>query len=84
MYVAGFVSPIYMLGDTSDIGRRVGMFLLIAAVGSICGPQLTEAIHNTGRGFEGLGLYAGGTMILASAFMILTKRIKKRKFWGRY
>lgn len=83
-YVAGFVSPIYMLGDTTDVGQRVGMFLLIAAVSSICGPQFTDAINNAGGGFEGIGFYAGGTMIVASAFMILTKRIVIGRFWGRY
>ncbi|KAE9386322.1 MFS general substrate transporter [Gymnopus androsaceus JB14] len=84
-YVAGFVSPIYMLGDTSDVGRRVGMFLLIAAVSSICGPQINDAIiHKTNGGFEGLGFYSGGTMIIASALMILTKWIVIGKVWGRY
>ena len=74
-----------MLGDTSDVGRRVGMFLLIAAVSSICGPQINDAIINkTNGGFKGLGFYSGGTMIIASALMILTKWIVIGKVWGRY
>lgn len=73
-----------MLGDTVDIGRRVGMFLCIAAVGALCGPPISGAIYKVSGGFEGVGFYAGTMTIMASLFMILTKRLVLGTWLGRY
>lgn len=83
-YISGFVVPVYMLGETADTGRRLGMFLCIAAVGAVCGPPISGAIYKASGGFEGVGFYAGATTIVASVLMVVSKRLVLGKFWGKY
>lgn len=46
-------------GDTEDVGRRVGMFMSILALGALAGPPISGAINTATGGFAAVGYYAG-------------------------
>lgn len=47
------------LGDTGDVGRRLGMFMSILAIGALIGPPISGAINTATGGFHVVGYYAG-------------------------
>ncbi len=55
-YVSSFLIPVFELGEISDVGRRTGMTMSIAAV---AGPPISGAIYTATGGFEAMGYYAG-------------------------
>ncbi|KAJ7491908.1 major facilitator superfamily domain-containing protein [Mycena latifolia] len=62
-YVSTFPLPLFELGEVSDIGRRTGMALTIAALGALAGPPISGAINTATGGFEAVGYYAGSTIL---------------------
>ncbi|KAI6124764.1 major facilitator superfamily domain-containing protein, partial [Pisolithus croceorrhizus] len=58
-YVSLIVAPAMAMGDVSDVGRRVGMFLTIAALGTLVGTPISGAINARTGGFKDPGFYAG-------------------------
>jgi MFS family permease len=58
-YVALLTNPIMSLGREGDVGRRVGMYLTIMAIGALAGPPISGAINTRTDGFEAVGIYAG-------------------------
>ncbi|KAE9390435.1 MFS general substrate transporter [Gymnopus androsaceus JB14] len=85
-YISVFSVPVFMLddSDTADVGRRVGMFLCIASLGALCGPPISGAINKASGGFEDVGFYAGTMTLVASLFMVLTKRLVLGTWLGKY
>ncbi|KAI5983073.1 MFS general substrate transporter [Pisolithus albus] len=59
IYVSLMVAPAMAMGDVSDVGRRVGMFLTIAALGTLVGTPTSGVINARTGGFKGPGFYAG-------------------------
>lgn len=59
-------APAGEFGDTSDIGRRVGMLFTICSVGSLIGPPISGAIHDKYGGFQPMAIYAGETRSYAA------------------
>lgn len=47
------------MGDTNDVGRRVGMFMSILALGALAGPPISGAINTATGGFKAVGYFAG-------------------------
>ena len=47
------------MGDTNDVGRRLGMFMSILAVGALVGPPISGAISTATGDFKAVGYYAG-------------------------
>lgn len=47
------------MGDTGDVGRRVGTLLTITAIGALAGPPISGAIGTASGGFKAVGYYAG-------------------------
>jgi len=47
------------LGGEDDVGRRIGMFMTITAVGALAGPPISGAINAATGGFKAVGIYAG-------------------------
>lgn len=46
-------------GDTNrDLGRRIGIFMIFPATGSLLGPPISGIIFRS-RGVETMGIYAG-------------------------
>lgn len=47
------------MGDTEDVGRRLGMFVSILSIGALAGPPISGAISTATGGFKDVGFYAG-------------------------
>jgi hypothetical protein len=58
-YVALLPNPMIEFGETGDLGRRIGMFTTIFALGALVGPPISGAIYLATGGFEAVGYYAG-------------------------
>lgn len=58
-YVSLLSAPIMNLGGEDDVGRRIGMFMTITAVGALTGPPISGAINAATGGFKAVGIYAG-------------------------
>lgn len=54
------------MGDTKDVGRRIGMYMAFLAVGAVVGPPISGAIATETGGFHAVGFYAGAHASLAS------------------
>ncbi|EAU80704.2 monocarboxylate permease [Coprinopsis cinerea okayama7 len=63
-YVSLLTNPIFELGGTGDVGRRVGMFTNILAIGAVAGPPISGAILTASGGFKMVGYYAGKFLLL--------------------
>ena len=59
VYVSLLSNPIMEMGETFDVGRRIGMFLTITAVGALVGPPISGAINTATGNFKAVGFYAG-------------------------
>ncbi|KAM6500100.1 Major facilitator superfamily domain containing protein [Amanita muscaria] len=82
-YVSLLANPIMDLGDAGDIGRRVGMFMSILALGALAGPPISGAINRATGGFEAVGFYAGSMVLLGVAMMVLVRWLVLRRWRGR-
>jgi MCP family monocarboxylic acid transporter-like MFS transporter 10 len=58
-FVALFPVAAVAMGDMEDAGRRVGMFMSLAAFGAIAGPPISGVISTASGGFADAGFYAG-------------------------
>ena len=52
-------APMIALGDSTDVGRRTGMYLSILSLGSLAGPPISGAINRATGGYSVVGIYAG-------------------------
>ena len=51
--------PLIAMGSTSDVGRRIGMFISFIGFGALAGTPISGAINAATGGFEFVGWYAG-------------------------
>lgn len=58
-FVALFSVPMIALGDSTDVGRRTGMYLTVLSLCSLAGPPISGAIYRSTGGYSGVGIYAG-------------------------
>lgn len=82
-YVALCANPIMAMGDTEDIGRRLGMFFMVSAMGAVAGPPISGAIYTATGGFAAVGYFAGAMIIVAVAFMGVTRHVVLGRLWGK-
>jgi MFS transporter, MCT family, solute carrier family 16 (monocarboxylic acid transporters), member 10 len=84
-YISLVSIPPINLGDIDDVGRRIGMMMSILAIGALCGPPISGAIHTAteGGGFENVGYYAGSTILMGVGLMIAVKYTKMGRFGGK-
>ncbi|KAK2467593.1 hypothetical protein APHAL10511_000448 [Amanita phalloides] len=59
VYIALFLNPLIMMGDMNDVGRRIGMFMSIVALGALAGPPISGALNKASGGDDGSGEMAG-------------------------
>ncbi|EIW84681.1 MFS general substrate transporter [Coniophora puteana RWD-64-598 SS2] len=83
-YVSLCSAPAILMGETGDVGRRVGMFFTISAVGAVAGPPISGAINSATGGFEDVGWYAGGTVMLSAVMLLATKYLHTGSIRGRF
>ncbi|KAI9446199.1 MFS general substrate transporter [Lactarius indigo] len=53
-------APMMALGESADVGRRMGMYLTIVSLGALGGPPISGAINHITGGYTGVGIFAGG------------------------
>ncbi|KAJ7117707.1 MFS general substrate transporter [Mycena epipterygia] len=82
-YVSVYPLPLFALGDVADIGRRTGMAFTIAALGALAGPPISGAINTATGGFNAVGYYAGGTIIVSVVLMVITRQLVLGRIWGK-
>jgi hypothetical protein len=58
-YVALLPNPMVELGATEDVGRRMGMFMTIFALGALAGPPISGVIYSSTGGYKAVGYFAG-------------------------
>ncbi|TFK36466.1 MFS general substrate transporter [Crucibulum laeve] len=83
-YVSLISNPMMDLGETGDVGRRVGMFMSILAIGALAGPPISGAINTATGGFNAVGYYAGSTVLLGVGLMCLTRHLVLRRLVGKF
>lgn len=66
-YVALLSNPLMEMGDTRDVGRRIGMFMSILALGAVAGPPISGAINLATGSYKAVGYYAGSWLFDALA-----------------
>ena len=59
VYVSLLAAPVVRMGNTQDVGVRVGMSMTIIAVGAVAGPPISGAINAATGGYKYTGIYAG-------------------------
>jgi MFS transporter, MCT family, solute carrier family 16 (monocarboxylic acid transporters), member 10 len=59
-------APMVALGDSTDVGRRTGMYLTILSIGSLMGPPISGAINRATGGYSVVGIYAGRSSFTCS------------------
>jgi hypothetical protein len=59
------------MGGEGDVGRRIGMYLTVVALGVLAGPPTSGAINARTGGFEMMGAYAG-----QYKFLLLSRHIE--------
>jgi MFS family permease len=62
-YVALLATPVMMMGDMHDSGRRTGTFWTCISLGGVAGPPISGVIAQHTDGFKAVGYYAGITYL---------------------
>ncbi|OCH88815.1 MFS general substrate transporter [Obba rivulosa] len=83
VYVSLLTAPIVRMGETQDVGNRMGMTLSVMALGALAGPPISGAVNGATGNFKAVGYYAGSTVIAGVALMIVTRYFVIRSIWGR-
>ncbi|KAF5378329.1 hypothetical protein D9615_008721 [Tricholomella constricta] len=83
-YVSLLSNPMMELGETHDLGRRLGMFMSIFALGALAGPPISGAISTASGGFAVVGYYAGSMVMIGVTLMCLTRHLVLRRIFGKF
>lgn len=59
VFVSMLAAPLVDMGETEDVGVRLGMFFTVLALGALAGPPISGAINEATDGFKAVGYYAG-------------------------
>ncbi|TFY71554.1 hypothetical protein EVG20_g1440 [Dentipellis fragilis] len=68
-YVGQSSAPLITLGDTADVGRRLGMYFTTMAFGALAGLPISGAINDATGSYIPVGIYAGTVVMVAVIFM---------------
>ncbi|KAI6124768.1 MFS general substrate transporter [Pisolithus croceorrhizus] len=82
-YVSLLVAPAMAMGGVGDVGRRVGMFLTIAALGTLVGTPISGAINARTGGFKDPGFYAGGIVIFSVLLLCVVRYLQLGRLYGK-
>ncbi|KAI5997685.1 MFS general substrate transporter [Pisolithus orientalis] len=82
-YVSLFVAPPMAMGDVGDVGRRMGMFMTIAALGMLAGPPISGAIIARTGGFKDPGFYAGGIVMFSVLLLFVVRYLHLGQLCGK-
>ncbi|KAJ3512139.1 hypothetical protein NLJ89_g3699 [Agrocybe chaxingu] len=82
-YVSLLSNPTMDMGETGDVGRRIGMFMSILAMGALAGPPISGAISSATGDFKAVGYYAGTSVLVGVGLMSVTRHLILRRMFGR-
>ncbi|KAA1469294.1 MFS general substrate transporter [Dentipellis sp. KUC8613] len=82
-YVGQCAAPMISLGDTADVGRRVGMYFTTMAFGALAGPPISGAINNATGSYKPVGIYAGTSVMVAVVFMNYSRYLVIKGWLGK-
>ncbi|KAF8800529.1 MFS general substrate transporter [Phlegmacium glaucopus] len=82
-YVSLLGNPILDMGETDDVGRRMGMFMSILAIGALAGPPISGALSTATGGFKVVGYYAGTAVLVGVGLMCITRHLILRRMFGK-
>ncbi|KIJ59680.1 hypothetical protein HYDPIDRAFT_43826 [Hydnomerulius pinastri MD-312] len=83
-YVSLLSLPVIAMGELSDVGRRVGMFLTFSAIGALGGPPASGAIYGATQGFKAVGFYAGGIVLLSAMLQAVARYLHLGQVLGKF
>ncbi|KAJ8700393.1 hypothetical protein PTI98_003422 [Pleurotus ostreatus] len=83
-YTSLLAKPMMELGDTGDVGRRLGMFMSILAIGALIGPPISGAINTATGGFHVVGYYAGSVILVGVCMLTISRHLVLRQVWGKF
>ncbi|XP_006457704.1 hypothetical protein AGABI2DRAFT_190143 [Agaricus bisporus var. bisporus H97] len=83
IYVALLSNPMMDIGGEGDVGRRVGMFMSITALGAVAGPPISGAINAGTGGYQGVGYYAGSMVVVGVSLMIVVRYLTLGGWTGK-
>ncbi|KAJ6529085.1 hypothetical protein DFH09DRAFT_816898, partial [Mycena vulgaris] len=52
-------AAIAAMGETEDLGRRIGTMNTVLGIGVLCGPPLAELLNKTHLGYKAVGYFGG-------------------------
>ncbi|KAI6043389.1 MFS general substrate transporter [Pisolithus marmoratus] len=82
-YIALLVAPPMAMGDIGDVGRRVGMFLTIAALGALLGTPISGALNARTGGFKEPGFYAGAMVMFSVLLLFVVRYLHLGRLHGK-
>ncbi|KAI6162593.1 MFS general substrate transporter [Pisolithus thermaeus] len=82
-YVSLVVAPAIAMGGVGDVGRRVGMFFTITALGALVGTPISGAINARTNGFKDPGFYAGGVVIFSVLLLCVVRYLQLGRLYGK-
>ncbi|KAI5987323.1 MFS general substrate transporter [Pisolithus marmoratus] len=82
-YIALLVAPPMAMGDVGDVGRRVGMFLTIAALGALLGTPISGALNARTGGFKEPGFYAGAMVMFSVLLLFVVRYLHLGRLYGK-
>ncbi|KAH9484578.1 Aspyridones efflux protein apdF [Psilocybe cubensis] len=82
-YVSLLSNPIMEMGETGDVGRRIGMFMSILAIGALAGPPISGAIGTATGDFKAVGYYAGTAVLVGVGLMSITRHLILKRMFGK-
>lgn len=71
------------MGESREVGLRVGLSKTALAIGALAGPPISGAINSATGGFKLVGIYAGSVVVLSIVFMILVRHLRLGRCWRR-
>lgn len=83
-YVSLLGNPIMNLGETGDVGRRLGMLMSTLAVGAMAGPPISGAISSSAGGFPAVGRFAALTVIVGVFLMCGVRQLVLKRAIGKF
>ncbi|KAH9852390.1 MFS general substrate transporter [Lenzites betulinus] len=74
-FVAIFGAPLVNMGAIAEVGMRTGMAFSIMSLGALAGPPISGAIFDHTGSFENVGYYAGTTVMVSVALMLVVRHL---------
>lgn len=83
-FISLLTVPIAAFGDTSDVGRRTGLYQSILALGAIAGPPISGAIADATGDYKDVGLFAGVSIIFSVVVMWIARYLALGSLKGKF